>query len=45
MLWYKLIKLRVRGQILKVIKSKYEHIKSLVDATMDQVINFHAVYG
>ena len=30
MLWYKLIKLGVRGQILKVIKSMYENIKSRV---------------
>ena len=27
MLWYKLIKLGLRGQILKVIKSMYENIK------------------
>ena len=27
-LWYKLIKLGVRGQVLKVIKSVYESIKS-----------------
>ena len=30
MLWYKLIKLGVRGQILKVIKSMYENIMSRV---------------
>ena len=30
MLWYKLIKLGVKGQILKVIKSMYENIKSRV---------------
>ena len=29
-LWYKLIKLGVRGQVLKVIKSMYESIKSRV---------------
>ena len=29
-LWNKLIKLGVRGQILKVIKSMYENIKSRV---------------
>ena len=27
-LWYKLIKLGVRGQVLKVIESMYESIKS-----------------
>ena len=30
MLWYKLITLGVRGQMLRVIKSMYENIKSRV---------------
>ena len=43
-LWYKLIKLGVRGQVLKVIKSMYESIKSRVKSNNELSDILHAVY-
>lgn len=44
-LWYKLIKLGVRGQILKVIKSMYESIKSRVKCNNELSEEFTCCLG
>ena len=45
MLWYKLIKLGLRGQILKVIKSMYENIKSRVKSHNELSDEFSCCLG
>ena len=44
-LWYKLIKLGVRGQVLKVIKSMYESIKSRVNSNNEFSDDFTCYLG
>ena len=44
-LWYKLIKLGVRGQILKVIKSMYQNIKSKVKCNNELSDEFSCCLG
>ena len=44
-LWYKLIRLGVRGQILKVIKSMYENIKSRVKCNNELREEFSCCLG
>ena len=44
-LWYKLIKLGVRGQVLKVIKSMYESIKSRVKSNNELSDDFTCCLG
>ena len=44
-LWYKLIKLGVRGQILKVIKSMYQNIKSKVKCNNELSDEFSCSLG
>ena len=44
-LWYKLIKLGVRTQILKVIKSMYDNIKSRVKSNNELIDEFTCCLG
>ena len=44
-LWYKLVKLGIRGQILKVIKSMYENIKSRVKSNNELSDEFTCCLG
>ena len=44
-LWYELVKLGVRGQILKVIKSMYENIKSMVKSNNELSDQFTCSLG
>lgn len=44
-MWYKLVKLGIRGQILKVIKSMYENIKSRVKSNNELSDEFTCCLG